>query len=75
MIYEIYSKEGIPVAVEHAGQLEDVVSLIGRSEILYGKSVQGKREAIFVRKGENVLHVSEAVDEWAQYVKIDADSV
>lgn len=30
----------------------------------------GKEEALFVRKGENVLHVCEADDDWEKYIKV-----
>jgi len=70
MIYEIYSREGIPSAIEHRGSLEDVLNLIGLSEVLIGKNNQGKREALFVRKGENVLHVCEAEDDWSRYIRV-----
>ena len=70
MIYEVYSKEGIPIAIEFSGSLEDVISLICSAEILYGKDKHGKGAAFFVNRGDGVLHVLESDEDWDKYIII-----
>ena len=71
MIYEIYNQAGIAMAIEFSGTLKELVSLIGSSYLLYGKSKDGREECAFVDCGRNVMHVCESdSEEWSNYIII-----
>lgn len=62
MIYEIYNNQGIATPVEYEGTLEGMLNKIGGSEWLFGVK-HGRREAIHVEQGRNVLNVCECPEE------------